>query len=229
LRSHLIVFVGTVGSGKSTQMKLLASELRKKGLKIKTTFLKTNHLLARLLTLILAYILISKNDVYPVRALIEDKPMIFKRLFKLWLVLDLFSISLRFLSTIFLPVKMGYIILVEEYIPATISDYIYLNKAIGLPRETLSFAVRFMLRLMHVGNPTQVIFLDARLETLDLRWKSRGSLDEKPDYLQMQRTTLLSLSRMLSSHRMLYMDTTNRNIRETHNLIVNRLAKPSTE
>lgn len=210
-------------------MKLLASELRKKGLKIKTTFLKTNHLLARLLTLILAYILISKNDVYPVRALIEDKPMIFKRLFKLWLVLDLFSISLRFLSTIFLPVKMGYIILVEEYIPATISDYIYLNKAIGLPRETLSFAVRFMLRLMHVGNPTQVIFLDARLETLDLRWKSRGSLDEKPDYLQMQRTTLLSLSRMLSSHRMLYMDTTNRNIRETHNLIVNRLAKPSTE
>jgi len=229
-QAHIIAFVGTVGAGKSTQMNLLASKLREKGLKIKTTLLKTNHLLARLLTLILARILVRcRKEVYPIRTLIEDEPIIFKKLFKLWLILDSFSISLRFLSTVLLPAKMGYIILVEEYIPATISDYMYLSKAVGLPPETSSFAIRSMLRLMHEGGPTQIIFLDAQADALELRWGSRGNLDEKPDYLQTQRTTLLSLSKMLSSYEVLYIDTTNQNIKETHELIVNHLARSSTQ
>ena len=226
---RIVAFIGTVGAGKSTQMKLLASELRKKGLKIRTTFLKSNHLFGRLLTLLLARILVKgKKDVYPIRALIENKPIIFKGLFKLWLILDLFSISIRFLSTISIPVKMGYTVLVEEYAPATISDYIYLGKAIGLPRETSFFAIRYISTLMHAGEMTHVIFLDARVDVLELRWKSRGTLNEKPDYIQMQRTTLLSLSKMFSSYEVLYIDTTNRNIRETHEMIVKHFAEKLT-
>lgn len=227
---RIIAFLGTVGAGKSTQMKLLASKLRKKELKTRTTFLKSNHLFGRLLTLFLAHILAKgKKDVYPIRALIEDEPTIFKGLFKLWLILDLFSISIRFLSTIFIPAKMGYSVLVEEYAPATISDYIYLSKVIGLPRETSFFAIRYISTLMRAGGMMYVIFLDARSDVLELRWKSRGTLDEKPDYIQMQRTTLLSLSKMFSPYEVLHIDTTNRNIGETHEMIVKHLAENLTQ
>lgn len=218
---RLIVFLGTVGSGKSTQMKLLASELHKKGLNVKTTSIKTNHLFAQLLTRILVYILVkNKKDVYPVRALIEEKPGIFRRLFKLWLILDMFSISLRFLLTISLPTRMDCTILVEEYIPATISDYIYLSRALDIPIEASSFVTMFMLKLIHLGGSINTVFLDAQLDTLRSRWKNRRSSDENPDYINMQRTTLLSLSKTLSSQKVLHINTTNQSIMETHKLIV---------
>jgi len=73
-------FYGTVGSGKSTQMKLLASELKRKGTKVKLSFLKTGHIIAYFLTIILAKMLVGKRgDVYSIRALIEEKPHIFRR------------------------------------------------------------------------------------------------------------------------------------------------------
>jgi hypothetical protein len=222
---HVIVFVGTVGSGKSTQVKLLASELRKRGLNVKTTFIETNHIFAYLLLLLLARILArGKRNVSSIGALIEEKPLIFKKLFKLWLKIDLFSITLKFMLRVFLPVKVGSIVLVEGYIPATISDYVYISKRMALPLKTSYSTMNFMLRLLHVGGPTQVIFLDARANTLKSRWKLRGSLDERPDYVNMQRTTLKSLSEKLSSHGLLQINTGKLTIDETHKLIVNYLA-----
>ena len=221
---RVIVFVGTVGAGKSTQMRLLASKLSKEGRRTKVAFLKTNHLLAFLLVTLLAKVLAGKRkDVYPIRALLEERPAVFKRLFRLWLALDFLSIVLMFLTTIYIPLKMDYIVLVEEYIPATISDYIYISKAVGSPLKTSSFMINFLLRLMRLGYPTQVIFLDAKTEELKSRWKRRGSLDEKPDYLQMQRTILLSLSKSLSQDRMFYIDTSHKTIEEIHRLIVHHL------
>jgi len=222
---HIIVFVGTVGSGKSTQIKLLTSKLHKRGLNVKNTFIETNHIFAYLLLLLLARILTrGKRGVYSIGALIEEKPLIFKKLFKLWLTIDLFSITLKFILRVFFPVKMGSIVLVEGYIPATISDYVYISKRMALPLKTSYFTVNFMLRLLHVGGPTQVIFLDARANTLKSRWRLRGSLYERPDYLNMQRTTLKSLSKKLSSHGLLQINTGKLTIEETHKLIVNYLA-----
>ncbi|MBS7612610.1 hypothetical protein KEJ27_10520, partial [Candidatus Bathyarchaeota archaeon] len=84
-RSHIIAFLGTVSSGKSTQMRLLASELKRRKTKVKTTFLKAGHIFAYFLEVILAKILASKRkDVYPIRALIEEKPHTFRKVFKLW-------------------------------------------------------------------------------------------------------------------------------------------------
>ena len=223
---HIIVFAGTVGSGKSTQMKLLGSELHKRGLNVKTTFIQTNHIFAYLLLLLLARILArGRRDVYPIGALIEEKPLIFKKLFKLWLTIDLFSIVLKLLLRVFLPVKMGYVMLVEGYIPATISDYIYISQAVGLPLKTSSFAVNFMLRFLHAGGPTQVIFLDANAKTLKSRWSRRRSFNEKSDYLSMQRSTFLSLSKKLSCRRLLYINTSKQTIEETHRLITKYLMR----
>ena len=221
-KPRLVAFMGTVGSGKSTQIELLAIELRKKGLKVKTTFLKSNHGFAHLLSFFLTRVLIkNRNDPRRahVRALIKEEPVIFNRLFKLWLTLDLFSITLSFLLKILLPTRMGYTVLVEDYLPATIVNYIYFTRAINIPSKTSSFFPRFMQRLIHVVGPTKWVFLDAEDGVLNSRWKNRRSVVEELDYLHEQRTKLLFLSKALSSHEVLYIDTTHQNIMETHELV----------
>lgn len=222
-KSRLIVFVGPVGSGKSTHMKLLYLELKRKGLKVKTGFLKTGHLFAFILEVFIAKILTGKRrNVSPIRALIEKKPHLFKRIFGLWLILDLVSITMKFLISIYIPLRLGYTLIVEEYIPAIISDYIYLSRLVEFPLKINSFAIRYMLKLMSLCNPTQVVFLDAKVNELSQRWKRRKSPDERDDYIRMQRTLLLQLSKSLSS-RFLYVNTETKTIMETHKLIISYL------
>ncbi len=148
-------------------------------------------------------------------------------MFKLWLALDLFGTSLRFLLTVFLPTIMGYTVLVEDYISATICDHIYLSRVLDLPYKASSFVPRFLSRLIHTGGPTKWVFLDAGKGTLKSRWKKRGGFIEKPDFLQMQRNTLLFLSKALSSYEVLYIDTTDQNVMETCELIGSHLMEPS--
>jgi broad-specificity NMP kinase len=224
--ASVIAFLGTVGSGKSTQMRLLSYRLRKDGLRVKTATLKTNHILARLLTLVLVSVLENcRKKVYPLRTLIEDEPKIFGALFNLWLALDMLSFSFKFLVTVLLPRKFGHIVIVEEYIPATICDYMYLHKALNLPGDIPKFATEFLLRLLYVGGPMQAIFLDARQNTLQSRWKNRNTAEERPEYLVAQRSKLLVLTEKLSAHNVLFINTSDRKVIETHEMLVNFLAK----
>jgi thymidylate kinase len=45
-QSRVIVFIGTVGSGKSTHMKILYSKLKQRGFKVRISSLKRGHLLS---------------------------------------------------------------------------------------------------------------------------------------------------------------------------------------
>ena len=223
-QSRVIAFIGTVGSGKSTHMKLLYLKLKRKGLKTKICFLKTGHLFVFILEFFLAWMTVSKRrDVSPIRALVEGRPNLFRRIFRLWLGLDLISITLKFLASVYIPLKLGYTILIEEYVPATISDYIYLSRIINYPLKVNSFAINYLLRLMNLCSPTQIIFLDAKNDELKTRWKLRGSFDEREDYLKMQRTLLLRMSRELSSHRLICINTEAKTLAETQKLIMNQL------
>jgi len=223
-RPRVIIFIGTVGSGKSTHMELLYSKLKLKGLKVKVSFLKTGNLFAFILEISLARMVASKRkDVFPIRALVEEKPTFFRRIFRLWLGLDLISITLKFLAGIYLPLKLGYTILIEEYIPATISDYVYLSKIVNFPLRVNSFSINYLLKLMNLCGPTQIIFLDAKDDELKTRWKLRGSFDEREDYLQMQRTLLLQMSRELSPYGLICINTEAKTLTETQKLIMSQL------
>lgn len=214
----IIAFIGTVGSGKSTQMRLLASDLRRRKAKVKISFLKTGHLFAYVLEIILARMLTSKRrDVYPIRALIEEKPNIFKKIFKLWLILDIISVAIKFLFSIYVPLKLGYKVLVEEYIPATVSDYIYLSKIADFSLNPRCFAITFLMKLIHLSGPTWIVFLDAEDNELKRRWKVSGKYNERSDYINMQRTILLRISRKLSSGKLLYLK--GKTVKENYQLI----------
>jgi thymidylate kinase len=220
---RIIAFVGTVGAGKSTQIRLLRARFRKNKVRVKATGLKTNVFLAQALVLFINRLLsIKSRDLYPIKTLIDEKPTLFKKLFKLWLLLDTIGVSIQFILTVYLPMKVGYTVLIEEYIPATIADYIYVSRTINLPLRNLSFTVNLMSKLIQIA-PVQLIFLDAKTSELHIRWKRRKSLAEKPDYLEMQRTTLLALSTKFSSNEMLRINTANRTIQQTHTTIVHYL------
>ena len=224
LQPRAIIFIGTVGSGKSTHMRLLYSKLKQKGLKTKLSVLKSNELLASIFVILLSRIVASKRkDVFPIRALIEERPTLFRKILRLWLSLDIVSITLKFLTSIYLPLRLGYIVLVEEYIPATISDYIYLSRFVNFSLKMKSFTINYLLRLMNLCRPTQIIFLDAKDDELRKRWKLRKSFDEKEDYLQMQRTLLLQISKELSSMNFVYINTEAKTLEETQKLIMSQL------
>lgn len=209
-------------------MKLLAFKLKTRELKVKTTFLKRGHLFTYLLEIALVRLLVGKKKKEcTIRTIVEERPNLFKRLFNLFLILDLMSIFGRFLFKVYFPKKLGYIIIVEEYIQATIADYIYLARVLRLPLKTIPPVVSFMQKLLRFGGSMQTIFLDAPNAVLKKRWSYRMSLNERPAYLQMQRCLLLSISKKLSSS-FLYIDTSSSNIEETHKLIMNYLQLNNT-
>jgi hypothetical protein len=224
LQPRIIAFIGVVGAGKSTHMKLFDSKLKKRGFKVKMSYMKTGHLFAFIFEILLAKIFTSRRrNVFPVRALLEERPTLFKRIFRLWLGLDLINITLKFLTDIYLPLRLGYIVLVEEYIPATISDYIYLSRVINSPLKVNSFVINYLLRLMILCGPIQIVFLDAKDDELKRRWGLRGSPDERKDYLRMQRTLLLRMSRELSSYGLIYIDTGVKTLAEVQKLIMTQI------
>ena len=219
----IIAFVGTVGAGKSTQMKLLALKLKKRKFRVMTTTIKRGHLLAHLLEVALAKMLIGrKKNVCSIRVIVEERPDLFKKLFELFLVLNVVSIFCRFLLKIYLPKKLGYVILVEEYIQAAIADYIALSEFVGFHHKSLSVTVKLLSGLAHLGGPIHTIFIDATNDTLKARWFRRNSLSERFDYLGMQRTLLLSVSKNLSSS-FFYTNNSDKTIEKTGTIIMNFL------
>jgi len=216
---RLIVFMGPVGSGKSTQMRYLLSALKRINEKSRSTFLKSGHLLAYVLELFLARRVGGRRNVAPTRVLLEDAPWLFKRVFKLWLLLDLLSVTVKFVLNIYMPFKLGYTVLVEEHVPATIADYLYLSRAIGYPLKADSFPVRYLLRLANLCRPVYVVYLDAENPELHRRWISRRSAEERTDYLSMQHTILLKLSQKLADG-FVYIDTGAKSPKEVFKFII---------
>jgi thymidylate kinase len=61
---RVIVFTGTVGSGKSTHVKILYSKLKQRGFKARISFLKRGHLLIFVLEGLLAKMFAGKRKDY---------------------------------------------------------------------------------------------------------------------------------------------------------------------
>lgn len=205
-------------------MKLLAEQLRKDNVKTTMVVLKTNHLFAHCLTLVLEYIMFgARKRAFVIRELIDKRPVILRRLFKLWLVLDAFSISLKFLWNIKLPLKWGYVVLVEEFLPAIVTDYVYISRTVDLQSRTSNGVIRFVSRILTSAGPMENVFLDAQSNVLQIRWATRGTPLEKPAYLRAQREMLLRCSMELSNHDCLYIDTTKKTVEQTQTCIRTRL------
>jgi len=130
------------------------------------------------------------------------------------MILDIFSIFLRFLITIWLPLKAGYVMLVEEYLPAIAADYLYIAKINGYsPKDVKTITTLAYKLSMYV--PFTSVFLDAEDGMLKIRWKLRGTPDERSEYIFMQRKLLLLLAKFLSRY-FFYINTSGKSISEVN-------------
>jgi len=194
----LIIFAGTVGAGKSTHLLLLRSQLIKEGISVKITFLKTTNLVAYIFLKAIAYCLKFKapSQVPLITALNESFPILFKRLSFVFVLIDVLSIVVKDLFCVRLPLKLRKTVLVEEYLPATILDYlIMLRVRKVISRRSFCIIYKFAALLCaSLSMRTQIVtfFFDAPNHILFKRYQTR-KFKERKLYLEAQRKLLPNL------------------------------------
>ena len=172
----------------------------------------------------MARLVSRRRDMFPTRVLVEERPGLFRRVFWPWVLLDSLSISVKFLFGVCVPFLLGRVVLVEEYVPAVIADYLYLGRSVGVSLRPGSLPVRYLLRLMNMCRPVHIVYLDAGDEVLRQRWRGRGTPVERRDYLLVQRTLLKRIAMVLAD-KYTYIRTGDKSPAETLRAIVGALSR----
>jgi len=120
----IVTFIGPVGVGKTTQMRLLEKYLESKNRKTMKTFIKSAHGLSYILLKTFRVLGITRKrtgedgiDTYSSSLNFQ------KRITPLWNLFEIISIVGKFFFTVYLPYKLGYDILIEEGLNMSIEHY----------------------------------------------------------------------------------------------------------
>ena len=219
-RACIITFIGPVGVGKSTQMKLIKDYLKLKGIRATQTFIKSNHALTYILSESLKALGLYEKVTYPegVTRIYPSREVV-RRLFPLWCFLDMVSITFKFFFTVYLPFRLGFTPLIEEGLMMTFYTYgmsfphFFKTEPKVLP--LLPSLLGWVVSKNHVN-----VVLDAKEDELDRRRSSRNyRQNELSDYVSMQKKWI----RRLNSGNTFFMDTTNEPVLGVHKNIVTAL------
>ncbi len=220
-RGRLIVFLGPVGVGKSTVIKGLANELRARGFRVSTTFIKAFHGPSYLLWILVTRLLGLRTGwlapwyVIPRSGRLE----LARVLTVLSAYIDsLFSLPLRLLWVRMLRALDVYV-LSEDYLHSTIFDYIFTIRFMGKwDIKPFKFPLHVMYTLLNAHEPDEVIVLIAADHVLKTRWKLRGYGDPQPKYVKVQRIYFVN-----SIKNTLVIDTNELSINEIINILIKKL------
>lgn len=215
--AFIITFIGPVGVGKSTHIRLTKRYLRSKKTRVSTTFIKSSHALTYIvekpLMLLGAYEKVPSEEgivrIYPRRD-------IFARLLPLWCLLDVLSIATKFFFTVYMPFKLGFTVIIEEGPAMTLLTYgvIFPRLFKANPRvpPLLPNLLGWMGRQNHIN-----IVLEASDEELVRRRKSRSyRQNELREYVTMQRKWI----ERLDSRDTIFIDTSEEPVIGIHRKIV---------
>jgi broad-specificity NMP kinase len=217
MKSILVIIVGPVGVGKSTQITELEKYLKSRGQRVVTTYIKCNHGLSYILYRSLKIVGCREKVTYPgdvVRVL--PTRAIVRRLFPLVSFLDALSTIGKFLSTVYLPYRFGYSVLIEEGLVMTLQTYLM---SYPLMYGTSPRLLPFLPRLLNwtVKKKHLTIVIDAADKKLDRRRKSRNfRKDEVPEFVSLQRKGI----KLLNLGNTVLIDTSNHTAQEVHKRIV---------
>jgi len=205
VQSNIVVIVGPQCAGKSTAVATLCSLFEEAGLRVRPVNLAGFYDAAKPawpLIFDIAKLLTRRpsniGSTMTLQSLLEDSPRLFCGLFKLWLLLDTFSVYARFLLEVYIPSKLGYSVIVELGWPNWLAFYIYLRRLLRLPSDALSPWTDLVQRLILQINPVRIIFLDAETSVLEARWRQRAGVQTFTtiaELRELQRTVTLSLVR----------------------------------
>jgi len=225
---RFIIFLGPVGVGKTTLAELLRSSLSKRGVRVKITFLKAFHGISFMLWVLVARILYYERKT---RNHKHYAPWLYvsrineKLAWKLTLIIAVIDMLLS------IPLKLLYIellkrlydvVICEEYLFGTVSDYLFtlLRAKGGRGSSVLRFSTKLYLStlLMHIQKNV-VVFLDANFHTLISRWNTRGYGDPQRIYISYQKLLLKKLIELIKAQNidicLVYIDTSNKDVRSS--------------
>lgn len=198
-RSRVIVFVGPVGSGKSTNIRLLSIYFRQMGIKTKETSLKTPFFITNVFSKFNHKVYSQYNFLINKITIILD--LIINTFFILP-VLSLFKIKLW--------EQLGYVVLVEEHLPGILVDYFHLTLLYRFNKRIVRWLIKVLYSCLSI-NKALIIFLVCDCDILPLRWRKRGSPKEHVSYLMSQQKIFAIFSNSLNNMLSL---STNRDIKD---------------
>jgi hypothetical protein len=222
-RGRVIVFLGPVGVGKSTIIRGLTQELRARGFRTYTTFIKSFHGPAYALWALTARLL-GLNGRYSPWFMISrsGRVNLARRLTVLSIYLDaFFSIPLKLALTRLLR-YFGYFVISEEYLNSTIFDHIYLVIDIGIRDKYVLIPLSVLGSLLNKYTPDITIVLKAGLPELRRRWSIRGYGEPELRYVLLQNAFLNKLDYVL------HVDTLGMGVKDTLHRILDEVLKHSS-
>jgi GTPase SAR1 family protein len=186
-RGRLIVFLGPVGVGKSTIIRGLTQELRARGFRTYTTFIKAFHGPAYALWVLTARLL-GLNGKYAPWFIIPGSRRVnlARTLITLSIYLDAFFLVPLKLALIRVLRYIGYYVISEEYLNSTIFDYIYSIIDMGAQDELVTIPLNVLSSMLNKYPPDITIVLKADLPELRHRWVMRGYGDPQLRYVLLQ-------------------------------------------
>lgn len=209
-RLRLIVFFGPDGSGKTTQSRLVASNLKEQGFRVRFVWIRAHHSLASVLSKILVcFGYCRPNNAQANNYKLFDINLV-PRLKRFWELIEFVSVIPWILLKVKLPLLLGFVVVADRYLIDTIVSVAYFVE----DDEYLSgYTARILLGmaqknafLIHLDAETSVILKRRKDEQLDL------------DFVAFQKKLYMHFADALG---VLTIDTSNKNPKETCKIILN--------
>jgi len=221
-KACIITFLGPVGVGKSTQIRLLKEYLKSNNIRVVGTFIKSSHVFTYILSRSLMALGLCEKVSYP-EGLTRIYPRrdLVRRLFPLWSFLDTLSIALKFFFTVYIPFRLGFTILIEEGLIMTLHTYL-----MSFPRffKTEPKVLPFLSRLLGwtISKNHVNVVLEAADEEVSRRRKHRTyRQNELSEYVSLQRKWI----KRLNLGDTIFIDTTDEPLVRVHRKIIIALEK----
>ncbi len=208
-----------MGVGKSTQISLLYSYFKRNNVSVSRRFIKSFYPSMLRTIAQLGHKTFEKKDG---RLVVALNPSVAKRIIKGVLIIDIATVITAYLMIIKLPLYFKQVVLVEEGLLGTITEYM---DAAWKSLVDMKFALRLVQLLFLIINKDKplVIILVTKKETLTERWLKRKSPFETDQYLESQHRVIHSIVKFQEKKIVIYDD--ENTISEIHNTIVDQMQK----
>jgi hypothetical protein len=214
----IVTFIGPVGVGKSTQIRMLKNYFIINNEKTIESYIKSVHGLTYVLNILIEKIanMVTNKGIFRKESL---KKRLYIHITPVWIITETISIVCKFFFLVYIPFRLGYNVLLEEGLFMSIENYLIFRPFfLGVKPVEIPY-LELLLRWINNHNHLDIV-LEADDEKIDKRRKSRTfRRSETEDYVKLQR---ISMSRLKGSN-ILRIETSHKTINEVHDTIIQYL------